>query len=103
MKSPFRPDVVPDATSLNNHKPLTRTLRQRGPIRGAPSLAALVMLTGVRRETSGVGRTRPARDLSSLLRALLLQGFYTIRSERQLMEQLNYNPAVPLVCRAVGG
>jgi transposase len=26
-----------------------------------------------------------------LLRALLLQTFYTIRSETQLMEQLNYN------------
>jgi len=26
-----------------------------------------------------------------LLRALLLQAFYTIRSERQLMEQLEYN------------
>ena len=26
-----------------------------------------------------------------LLRALLLQAFYSIRSERQLMEQLNYN------------
>jgi hypothetical protein len=26
-----------------------------------------------------------------LLRALLLQAFYTVRSERQLMEQLNYN------------
>jgi transposase len=26
-----------------------------------------------------------------LLRALLLQIFYTIRSERMLMEQLNYN------------
>ena len=26
-----------------------------------------------------------------LLRALLLQAFYTIRSETQLMEQLNYN------------
>jgi transposase len=25
------------------------------------------------------------------LRALLLQAFYTIRSERQLMEQLHYN------------
>ena len=29
--------------------------------------------------------------LEHLLRALLLQAFYTIRSERQLMEQLNYN------------
>ncbi|HEY4987027.1 MAG TPA: transposase, partial [Bradyrhizobium sp.] len=26
-----------------------------------------------------------------LLRALLLQAFYTVRSERQLMEQLDYN------------
>jgi Transposase domain (DUF772) len=26
------------------------------------------------------------------LRALLLQAFYTVRSERQLMEQLDYNP-----------
>jgi len=26
-----------------------------------------------------------------LLRALLQQAFYTIRSERQLMQQLNYN------------
>ena len=26
-----------------------------------------------------------------LLRALLLQAFYTVRSELQLMEQLNYN------------
>ena len=26
-----------------------------------------------------------------MLRALLLQAFYTVRSERQLMEQLNYN------------
>ncbi len=25
------------------------------------------------------------------MRALLLQAFYTVRSERQLMEQLNYN------------
>jgi hypothetical protein len=32
-----------------------------------------------------------------LLRALLLQMLYSIRSERMLMEQLEYNPAVPLV------
>ena len=34
---------------------------------------------------------RPSIPPEQLLRALLLQGFYTIRSERQLMEQLNYN------------
>jgi transposase len=34
---------------------------------------------------------RPSIAPERLLRALLLQAFYTIRSERQLMEQLNYN------------
>jgi transposase len=34
---------------------------------------------------------RPSIPPEQLLRALLLQAFYTIRSERQLMEQMNYN------------
>jgi len=34
---------------------------------------------------------RPSIPPEQLLRALLLQAFYTIRSERQLMEQLDYN------------
>ena len=34
---------------------------------------------------------RPSIAPEKLLRALLLQAIYTIRSERQLMEQLNYN------------
>src|ERR1700755_3288698 len=34
---------------------------------------------------------RPSIAPERLLRALLLQAFYSIRSERQLMEQLNYN------------
>ena len=34
---------------------------------------------------------RPSIPAEQLLRALLLQVFYGIRSERQLMEQLNYN------------
>src|SRR5882672_969492 len=34
---------------------------------------------------------RPSVAPERLLRALLLQAFYTIRSERQLMEQLDYN------------
>jgi len=33
---------------------------------------------------------RPSIALEALLRALLLQVFYTVRSERLLMEQLNY-------------
>src|ERR1700729_4053647 len=34
---------------------------------------------------------RPSIPPEQLLRALLLQAFYSVRSERQLMEQLNYN------------
>src|SRR6516164_4331433 len=34
---------------------------------------------------------RPSIPPEKLLRALLLQALYTIRSERQLMEQLEYN------------
>ncbi len=34
---------------------------------------------------------RPGIAPEKLLRALLLQAFYAVRSERQLMEQLNYN------------
>ena len=34
---------------------------------------------------------RPSISPEKLLRALLLQAFYTIRSERQLMEQLDFN------------
>jgi transposase len=34
---------------------------------------------------------RPSIPPEQLLRALLIQAFYTVRSERQLMEQLNYN------------
>src|SRR6185295_16334322 len=40
-------------------------------------------------------RGRPSIAPEKLLRALLLQVLYTIRSERQLMEQLDYN----LLCR----
>ena len=37
------------------------------------------------------GAGRPSIPPERLLRALLLQAFYTVRSERQLMEQLDYN------------
>src|SRR6202163_23537 len=40
---------------------------------------------------------RPSIPPEQLLRALLLQVLYTIRSERQLMEQLDYKHVVPLV------
>ena len=46
MRSPFRPDAVPDAAILDDHRPLIRSLERRGLIRGGLSLGALVMLTG---------------------------------------------------------
>src|SRR5258707_11767415 len=46
MRSPFRPDAVPDAAILDDHKPLIRSLDRRGLIRGSLSLGALVVLTG---------------------------------------------------------
>jgi DMSO/TMAO reductase YedYZ molybdopterin-dependent catalytic subunit len=54
MRSPFRPDNVPDAAVLDNHRPLIRSLERRKLIRGGLSLGALVMLTGcdVRRPAS---------------------------------------------------
>jgi DMSO/TMAO reductase YedYZ molybdopterin-dependent catalytic subunit len=46
MKSPFKPDRVPAASVLDDHRPLIRSLERRGLIRGGASLGALVMLTG---------------------------------------------------------
>jgi hypothetical protein len=37
MRSPFRPDNVPDAAVLDNQRPLIRSLEQRGLIRGGLS------------------------------------------------------------------
>ena len=51
------------------------------------ALAALSGDFAVLYSTTG----RPSIAPEKLLRALLLQAFYTIRSERQLMEQLDYN------------
>jgi DMSO/TMAO reductase YedYZ molybdopterin-dependent catalytic subunit len=46
MRSPFRPDEVPDPAILDDHRPLIRSLERRGLIRGGLSLGALTMLTG---------------------------------------------------------
>lgn len=45
-------------------------------------------------------RCRPSIPPEKLTRVLLLQAFYSVRSERQLMEWLDYNPAVSVVCGA---
>ena len=46
MKSLFRPNVIADASILDDHGPLIRSLERRGLIRGGLSLGGLAMLTG---------------------------------------------------------
>jgi hypothetical protein len=58
-------------------------------IRAVVDEALEVLSAEFERLYSRVGR--PSIPPEKLLRALLLQAFYGIRSERQLMEQLNYN------------
>ena len=59
------------------------------PIRAIVDAALEVLSPEFEGLYSKVGR--PSIPPEKLLRALLLQAFYTIRSERQLMEQLDYN------------
>jgi transposase len=67
---------VPAAHSLRSILPLVD-----GVLAGlSPAFQQLYALKG-----------RPSIPPEKLLRALLLQAFYSVRSERQLMEQLNYN------------
>ena len=62
------------------------------PLRGVRKLVDAV-LAGMFREFDGLYAKvgRPSIPPERLLRALLLQVFYSVRSERLLMEQLNYN------------
>jgi transposase len=63
------------------------------PLRAIRALADKA-LTGLSRDFDKLYARggRPSIPPERLLRALLLQAFYTVRSERQLMEQLDYNP-----------
>ena len=70
------------AASRKDH-PLRLIRERRG--RGAGALSTGSSTRSTRRNG------RPSIPPEQLLRALLLQAFYTIRSERQLMEQLDYN------------
>ena len=59
------------------------------PIRAIVDEALEVLSPDFERLYSKIGR--PSIPPEKLLRALLLQAFYSVRSERQLMEQLDYN------------
>ena len=78
-------------------RPNCGTLRPADhPLRRIRALtdAALVHLSPVFEKLySDIGR--PSISPEQLLRALLLQVLYTVRSERLLIEQLDYNPARP--------
>ena len=62
------------------------------PLRGVRKLVDAV-LAGMSKEFDGLYSQvgRPSIAPERLLRALLLQVFYSVRSERLLTEQLNYN------------
>lgn len=81
-----QPDHLFSYVSLEERIPVTHPLR---PIRQMTNDA----LRGISRELDAVYSNigRPSIPPEQLLRALLLQVLYTIRSERMLIEQLQYN------------
>ena len=84
------PDAV--SGSLFSYVDLEDRVPKDHPLRTIRRLVddALLSLDGVFRDSYSV-MGRPSIAPEKLLRALLLQVFYSIRSERQLMEQLDYN------------
>src|SRR3978361_282876 len=78
--------------SLFSYIDLESRVRRDHPLRAIRELAdaALESLTAAFGEL--YARTgRPSIPPEMLLRAMLLQAFYTIRSERQLMERLEFD------------
>ena len=78
--------------SLFSYVDLEQRVRSDHPLRTIRNLVneALASLDGRFGEIdSEIGR--PSIPPEQLLRAMLLQAFYSVRSERQLMEQLDFN------------
>ena len=75
-----------------SYVPLERRISADHPLRAIRSLTDEA-LVGLSRDFNKLYARdgRPSIAPERLLRALLLQVFYTVRSERQLMEQLDYN------------
>ena len=73
MRSRFRPDEVPDAAVLDDHRPLIRSLQRRRLLRGSLSLGALTMLTGcnVKRPQSVEAALLAIRSLNDDVQAWL--------------------------------
>ncbi len=77
---------------LFSYVDLERRIPADHPLRAVRALVDEV-LTGLSRTFARLyaRHGRPSIPPERLLRALLLQAFYSVRSERQLMEQLEYN------------
>ena len=88
-------EVFPDSTSVRAHSKPQAPKVGGGQRPSAARAAATAPKPGPSAARAGArsaspccrGRSPPEK----LLRALLLQAFYSVRSERQLMEQLTYN------------
>ena len=78
--------------SLFSYVDLEERIPQEHPLRLIREIVNDV-LEGLSSEFEGLysHMGRPSIPPEQLLRALLLQAFYSVRSERQLMEQLNFN------------
>ena len=73
MRSPFRPDRLPDPAILDDHRLAIRSLQRRGLIRGGLSLGALAMLTGCDvGDSTAVGKAlRAVSDFNDKVQAAL--------------------------------
>jgi len=88
----MRGNDVKQQPGMFSYVSLEERIREDHPLRAVRKLGDEVLksMSGkLGKLYSEVGR--PSIAPERLLRALLLQAFYSIRSERQLMEQLNYN------------
>src|SRR5271170_3262106 len=79
-------------TGMFSYVSLEERIPSDHPLRGVRKLVDAV-LAGMSKEFDGLYSEvgRPSIAPERLLRALLLQIFYSVRSERLLMEQLDYN------------
>src|SRR5688500_16032567 len=78
---------------LFSYVDMERRVRSDHPLRAIRSIVneTLEALTGEFDALYVAGAGRPSIPPEMLLRAMLLQAFYTIRSERQLMERLEFD------------
>ena len=78
---------------LFNYVDLEDRMRRDHPLRAIPTIVNEA-LSVLEREFAGLYSPigRPSIPPEKLLRAMLLQAFYSIRSERLLMERLEYDP-----------